>query len=72
MVIAIATGKPDLLRQQLTSGSPTPPTYATPKPPEVLAEDRQIQSYPLGIEAAAITVLPVQEMFTRPSRAGEK
>ena len=65
LVIAIATGKPELIRQQLTSGAPTRPTYASPKPKEVLAEDEEIASYPLGIAAKAIRVVPVEEMFAR-------
>jgi zinc protease len=65
LVIAIATGKPALLREQLVSGAPTKPTYATPKPKEILAEDETIASYPLGIADKAIRVVPVDEMFQK-------
>jgi zinc protease len=65
MVIAIATGKPDQIREQLVSSAPTKPTYASPKPKAVLAEDEEISSYPLGIEAKSIRIVPVDEMFAR-------
>jgi zinc protease len=65
LLIAIATGKPALLREQLTSGQPTKPTYATPKPKAVLDEDETISTYPLGISDQAIRVVPVDEMFAR-------
>jgi zinc protease len=65
LLIAIATGKPALLREQLTSGQPTKPTYATPKPKAVLDEDETISTYPLGISDQAIQVVPVDAMFAR-------
>jgi zinc protease len=68
LLIAIATGKPALLREQLTSGQPTKPTYATPKPKAVLDEDETIATYPLAISDKAIQVVPVDEMFARSPR----
>jgi zinc protease len=65
LVIAIATGKPDVITQQLTSGAPTKPSYASPKPKEILAEDEEIAAYPLGISPGSIKVVPVDEMFAR-------
>jgi len=65
LVIAIATGKPGQLRDQLVTGAPTKPTYATPKPKEITAEDEQIAPYPLGIPEAAVRVVPVDEMFEK-------
>lgn len=65
LVIAIATGQPDKLKAQLTAAAPTPPTYATPKPKEVLDEDKEISAYPLNIKAADVTVIPVDEMFAK-------
>ncbi len=65
MVIAISTGKPDQLREQLVSSAPTKPTYASPKPKSVVAEDEEIASYPLGIAAKSIRVVPVDEMFAK-------
>lgn len=63
--IAIVTGEAEALKQALLSGEPTPIRYANEKPPEVLAEDEEIARYPLRIEAAAVTIVPVDEIFER-------
>jgi zinc protease len=68
LVIAIATGKPEELRDALVSGAKALPKYATPKPKEILAEDEEIAAVPLGIEASDVRVVPVDEMFQRTSR----
>jgi zinc protease len=68
LVIAIATGQPDQLRSQLVGDAPTPPTYASPKPKEILAEDEEIAAYPLRISEEAVQVIPVEEMFARGRR----
>jgi zinc protease len=65
LTIAIATGQADTLRGQLTGNAPTRPTYNSPKSKEILAEDEQIASYPLGISASSIQVVPVDDMFAR-------
>jgi zinc protease len=61
--LAIVTGAADSLAAALASGAPTPIVYADPKPPALLAEDREIAAWPLGIEASAIERWPVAEMF---------
>lgn len=63
LVLAIATGEPDKLREALVSGAPTRPTYATPKPQAVLDEDEAIASVPLDIAPGAVRVVPVESMF---------
>ncbi len=68
LTIAISTGAADKLKGQLVSAAPTAPTYATPKPDSVLAEDKDIAAYPLGISAADIQVLPVEGMFEHGTR----
>jgi zinc protease len=65
LVIAIATGKPEQIREQLVKGAPTRPTYASPKSKQILAEDEEIASYPLGISAKSVRVVPVEEMFAK-------
>lgn len=61
--IAIVTGDADGLAARLASGEPTPIEYATPKPPAILAEDREIERHPLGIDRARITTIPVERAF---------
>jgi hypothetical protein len=38
-------------------------TYASAKPARVLEEDRAIAHFPLGVEAAAVRIVPVERMF---------
>jgi zinc protease len=65
MTIAIVNQDAAALADALAAGTPSPMTYATPKPPEVLAEDKEIEAYPLHIGRDAITIVPVEEMFAR-------
>ncbi len=65
MVIAIVTEEAEKLADALAGEVPSPIDYATPKPPEVLAEDLEIQTYPLGITRDAIRVVPVEEVAER-------
>src|SRR5690606_22316710 len=59
MHIAIVTGDAAGLAARLASGEPTPIEYPTPKPEAVLAEDREIERWPLAISADRITTVPV-------------
>jgi zinc protease len=63
--IAMVSEQADSLAARLASGAPSPITYATPKPDEVLAEDRAIMAYPLGVRRESIQVVPVDAMFAR-------
>lgn len=53
------------LEHRLTAGEPSPIAYpegVTPKT-SVLEEDAKIVSYPLGVQADAITIVPVDHIF---------
>ena len=63
--IAVVTGDAANLRTVLASDAPTPITYATPKPDEILAEDREIAALPLALRADCIEIVPVAEAFER-------
>jgi zinc protease len=63
--IAIVTGEAEKLREILVSGAPTPITYDAPKPPAVLAEDREIAAFPLDVAAERVTIVPVDSAFQR-------
>ena len=52
--IAIVTGNAEGLRNALVDNLPSPMTYRSDKPEEVLAEDRQIEVYPLGVARASL------------------
>jgi zinc protease len=63
MVIAIVTEKADEMATALAAGTPSPMTYQTPKPAEVMTEDKTIEAYPLAIKREAVTIVPVDQMF---------
>ncbi|MCC7540949.1 MAG: insulinase family protein [Deltaproteobacteria bacterium] len=63
IAIAIVTRNAAELADAIASERESPITYAEPKPDEVVAEDRVIQSYRLGIPRERIRVVPVAEMF---------
>jgi len=63
--IAIVTGDAANLRTLLASDAPTPIDYPTPKPDEILAEDREIAVVPLALPAERVEILPVDQAFER-------
>ena len=65
MTIAMVSRDADALAAALASEAPSPVDFATPKPPEVLKEDEEIEAYRLGIGRAAIRIVPVEEMFAK-------
>jgi zinc protease len=63
--IAMVTGEAERLRAVLASEQPTPISYATPKPDDILAEDEVIAAVPLALAAERIEIVPVTEAFER-------
>jgi len=61
--IAVITSDGAQLRDALASERPSPINYQAPPSAEVLAEDREIVSYRIGIPAARISVVPLAETF---------
>ncbi len=55
----------EALKQALTSNAPSPISYPTPKPPEILEEDREISTYPLVVDPANVEIVPVDSVFQR-------
>lgn len=51
------------LKQALVSNAPSPIQYATPKPPEVLEEDKEIINYPLNIPEENVKIVKVEDLF---------
>jgi zinc protease len=63
--IAIVTPDASGMKDALASDAPSPVTYPkvlTPKP-EILAEDKIIEAWPLKIAAGNVTIVPVTQMF---------
>ena len=65
LMIVIVTGDAETMKAALGSGAPTPITYASEKPPAVVEEDAHIASFPLGIEAANVRIVPVESVFQK-------
>jgi zinc protease len=65
MEIAIVTKDAESLKQALVTDSPSPITYATTKPQHVLDEDKEISTFPLGIRADDVTIVPVADLFMK-------
>ncbi|TAJ19220.1 MAG: insulinase family protein [Planctomycetota bacterium] len=69
LVIALVAPNAAELKEALTSDAPSPIDYgAVQKSAEILAEDREIQVYPLRIAPERVRVTPVKEMFERGTR----
>ncbi len=65
LTIAIVTGEVAALRAALARGAPTPISYPTPKPAEILEEDRIIEAWPLNLAAERMATIPVAQAFER-------
>ncbi len=63
--IAIVTGEAEALKAAMIADAPSPITYESEKSEEILAEDKEIESYPLQIAEDAVTIVPVDEIFDR-------
>jgi zinc protease len=48
-------------KQKFLSGEPTPIVYNSPKPAEVIAEDKTVEKYPLSIRD--VRIVPVSDVF---------
>jgi zinc protease len=65
MQIAFITTDAAGLKDVLVKNTPSPITYKTPKPAEVLAEDKEIESFPLSVKPEQITVAGVETVFEK-------
>ncbi len=63
--IAIVTGDAEKLERAMIADAPSPMTYASEKPDDVLIEDQEIEDYPLRIAEDAVRVVSVDEIFGR-------
>jgi len=63
LVIAIVTGDAAGLYRAIANGAGTSIEYPIQMPATILAEDREIAGYPLGIDAGAIDTIAVTSIF---------
>ena len=63
MRIVLITKDAEGLKKEITGNVPGKVTYASPKPKEILDEDKIISVYPFNVKAENITITPVGEVF---------
>jgi hypothetical protein len=61
--VAIVAKNGAALARRLRSFEPTPPSYVTPKPPDVLDEDKDIAVYPLSLRQEDVRVVKFTDLF---------
>jgi len=57
------TNNAEALKQALVNNSPSPIQYPTPKPPEILEEDKEIATYPLSVRPENVEIVPIDQVF---------
>jgi zinc protease len=63
MYIVLITRDAEAMKRNLLSGVSTPITYAGEKPPEHMAEDEEIASFPIPVTEDNITIIGINEVF---------
>lgn len=63
LMIAIVTGNAEGLREAIAADTPSPISYASPMPDEILVEDREIERVALEVPDGRIRTIPVDAMF---------
>jgi zinc protease len=63
MRVVIITKDAEALRDAIIAGKPSPITYNSPKPPELLAEDKVIEQYKINVTPNNVVVVPVERVF---------
>ncbi len=61
--IAMVSGNAAGLEADIVSDKPSPVTYESEKPADILARDKVIEKSKLGIVEDAVTIIPVSEIF---------
>jgi hypothetical protein len=51
------------MKSALVSGAPSPITYVSPKPKEVVEEDKKIEAYKLDV--SSVEIVPVDSVFEK-------
>jgi zinc protease len=65
MQILIVTKDAESLKKDLVANAPSPYKYPTPKPLNVLEEDKQISTFKLDIKPENVTIVPVTDLFVK-------
>jgi zinc protease len=63
MRIVVVTKDAEGLRDAILANKPSPITYNSPKPQEIMDEDKVIQVYPIDVRAEQVRITPVGQVF---------
>ena len=63
MRIVMVTKDAEALREAILSNKPSPITYNSPKPKEVMDEDKIIQAYKIDVKPEGVVVVPIGQVF---------
>jgi zinc protease len=69
VAIAMVTDKAADMKKSLAVDEPSPMKYKIEQKPEILAEDKEIETWPLKLPEANIMIVPVKEMFASGAKA---
>jgi zinc protease len=65
LAVVVVTPNAEALAKAILAETPSPMKYGSEKPPEILAEDKVIERYPLGVKPGALRIVQVGEVFER-------
>jgi zinc protease len=63
MRIAIVTEDAEMIREAVLKNTPSPIKYNSPKPQEIMAEDKMIQAYRIVVNPKDVVITPVESVF---------
>ena len=63
MRVVMITKDAEGLRKEIVENKPGTISYASPKPADILAEDKIISVFPIAVKAADVTITPVDKIF---------
>jgi zinc protease len=63
MRIVMITKDAEALRDALVKGTPSPITYNSPKPADIMAEDKIIEKYKVNVRPEQVVIVPVDKVF---------
>jgi zinc protease len=63
--IAAVTEDATAFAEALVQDTPSPINYPTPKPPEVLAEDKSISTFPIKVKREHVKIVPVGDLCAK-------
>ena len=63
MRVVLITKDADALRDAIVKNSPSPIKYNSPKPDEIMSEDKLIEVYKVSVRPEGVRVVPVAQVF---------